>query len=87
VNGKKGPNKFGYDLWDMDIFYDGSIDEGGINPECKKGIPSPESGMLCGYNGSTAKEVRDNKFNNSCQEGGYAGCFGHFLENNFKFDY
>lgn len=86
VNGKKGPNKWGYDLWDMDIFYDGSIDVGSINPECRKGIVSPDSGYLCGGRGETPSEVREFAFEN-CREGGYGGCFGHFLENNFKFDY
>lgn len=32
VNGKKGPNKNGYDLWSMSIFYDGSIDESELTP-------------------------------------------------------
>lgn len=87
VNGKKGPNKVGYDLWDMDIFYDGSIDEGSVNPECRKGIPSPESGDLCGSEwGDTPTEVREAQFE-WCKNSGYGGCFGHFLENNFKFDY
>lgn len=92
VNGKKGPNKIGYDLWNMDIFYDGSIDETTINPECKKGVVSPESGMLCGGYGNNPKEVRKNKFD-YCHDdgtnfgGAYGGCFGHFMENGFKFDY
>ena len=83
VNGRKGPNKIGYDLWSMDIFYDGSIDENSVNPECKKyggedycnGVNSPS-------------EVREVRFE-SCKANnlGYGGCFGHFLENNFKFDY
>ena len=82
VNGLKGPNKIGYDLWSMSIFYDGTIDEGTLNPECRKD-------KECF--GSTAKEIRDDKFtackstNNAVRN--YGGCFGHFLENGFKFDY
>ena len=80
VNGRKGPNKIGYDLWSMDIFYDGSIDESNVNPECKK-----YGGRNCiDWNGTS--EVREGRVE-SCDGGAYGGCFGHFLENNFKFDY
>ncbi len=81
INGRKGPNKIGYDLWSMSIFYDGSIDEGELNPECKK-----DNKYCEGYYGHSPKEVRDNHFE-SCKNGSYGGCFGHFLENGFKFDY
>ncbi len=80
INGKKGPNKVGYDYWDMDIFYDGSIDEGSVTPECRKNIECNS-----GWDNS-ASEVRENKFE-TCLGGLYGGCFGHFLENGFKFDY
>jgi hypothetical protein len=85
INGKKGPNRVGYDLWNMDIFYDGSIDESNVDPECKKGIPY-QNAALCGFVGSNSKETRQKRYN-YCQNGTYGGCFGHFLENNFKFDY
>ena len=78
INGKKGPNKNGYDLWTMSIFYDGSIDESGLTPECKK------DNKFC--IGNSPKEVRDGRFD-LCKVGAYGGCFGHFLENGFKFDY
>lgn len=82
VNGKKGPNRVGYDLWSMTIFYDGIIDESGAGPEVRNGV--------AGW--ATPHEARENKYNeewasNSCQEGVYGGCFGHFMENGFKFDY
>ena len=82
VNGRKGPNKIGYDLWSMSVFYDGTIDEGTLTPECRKN-------KECF--GSTAKEIRDYKFT-ACKSieravSHYGGCFGHFLENGFKFDY
>ncbi len=82
VNGRKGPNKIGYDLWSMDIFYDGSIDEGMVTPECKK-----YGGEKCAY-GNSPSDAREGRFE-SCKANslGYGGCFGHFLENNFKFDY
>ena len=77
INGKKGPNKIGYDLWNMDIFYDGSIDESQVFPEIRRGDE----------NWSSPHEAREDRFINYCQEGGYGGCFGHFMENGFKFDY
>ena len=80
VNGKKGPNRVGYDLWSMSIYYDGTIDEGDLSPECRK------DATKC-YNGSTTiSEKRKSRFE-LCKAGLYGGCFGHFLENNFSFDY
>ena len=81
VNGRKGPNKIGYDLWNMTIFYDGSIDESFVNPECKK-----YGGRKYCTNGNSPSDVRE-AFFRYCNENPYGGCFGHFLENNFKFDY
>ena len=81
VNGRKGPNKIGYDLWSMSVFYDGVIDEGTLSPECRKNND-------CKYY-ENAKVARNERFE-SCRTGGneyYGGCFGHFLENGFKFDY
>ena len=78
VNGQKGPNKIGYDLWSMSVFYDGTLDESGVTPECKKG-------GTC-FNG-TPSESRQDRFEWCLDSSPYGGCFGHFLENNFKFDY
>ena len=78
INGRKGPNKIGYDFWSMDIFYDGSIDESGLTPECKKE-------NKC-YNTNSPTEEREFRFD-ICKNWQYGGCFGHFLENGFKFDY
>ena len=74
VNGQKGPNIAGYDFWTMSIFYDGVVDESEITPEHRK-------------QGTNIQELRENKFD-KCKEGStYGGCFGHFLNNNYKFDY
>ena len=86
VNGLKGPNKIGYDLWVMEVFYDGTIDESELTPECRK-----NNNNCIGNFGSTPKEIRDNRFL-ECRSvdsniEAYGGCFGHFLENGFKFDY
>lgn len=76
VNGRKGPNKIGYDLWNVSVFYDGSIDEGTITPEVRKN-----------YSGEDLEELIEQRFN-SCKAGAsYGGCFGHFKMNGFKFDY
>lgn len=76
INGKKGPNRVGYDLWSMSIFYDGTIDESSVGPEAKRG----EDGW------DTPHDARVQRFE-MCKNDTYGGCFGHFLENNFKFDY
>ncbi len=78
VNGKKGPNRVGYDLWSMSIFYDGTIDESGITPECRR---DKDDCLL-----SSIEEWREYRFED-CKNGQYGGCFGHFIENNFSFDY
>ena len=72
INGKKGPNRVGYDLWCMSIFYDGVLGESGAVPDTRKG----DIGWIS----------MEGRFE-GCQEGYYGGCFGHFLENSFKFDY
>ena len=84
VNGKKGPNRVGYDLWFMDIFWDGVVDESGATPECR----GRGDAARCNY--SSLQEAREDRFSgniSSCKDGSYGGCFGHFLNNNFKFDY
>ncbi len=76
VNGKKGPNKIGYDLWSASIFYDGSVDESSVTPEIRKNYP-----------GDKLEDIVESRFE-SCKNGNeYGGCFGHFKRNNFKFDY
>ena len=80
VNGAKGPNKGGRDIWTLDIFYNGSINDSNLTPEC---FSKNECG---GY--PSKEEAIENRFEH-CMEFGYdgSGCFGHFKENNFKFDY
>ena len=81
VNGKKGPNRVGYDIWSLSLFYDGSLDESGVTPECKR------NNNECKF-GANPSEIRQNRIKEQCDNNTtYGGCFGHFLENNFKFDY
>ena len=78
VNGKRGPNKFGYDLWTVYAYEDGSIDDAGLNPNFRMN--------------STSEQIKNRVETNftACKNGTgsyYGGCFGHFLRNKFKFDY
>ncbi len=85
VNGKKGPNRVGYDLWSMSIFYDGVIDESTVGPECRGRIEKGYEYAACTEEW-TVQSRREYQLER-CQSGYYGGCFGHFLENNFTFDY
>ena len=70
----------------MSIFYDGVIDESHVGPECRGRI-DPEYTMddyKCEQ--KSAQEKREYRFDD-CKDGNYGGCFGHLLNNNFKFDY
>ena len=89
VNGKKGPNRNGYDWWSMSIYYDGVIDEGNVGPECRGRIDPKYNNDYLKCEQTSAQERREERFEefNSCKSFGYGGCFGHFLNNNFKFDY
>jgi prepilin-type N-terminal cleavage/methylation domain-containing protein len=78
VNSSKGPNRGGRDIWSMSIFHDGSINETDLNPECLK------DETKCRY---AIKDIIQNRFED-CRNNQYGGgCFGHFKNNNFKFDY
>ncbi len=76
VNGKKGPNRVGYDLWGMSIFHDGTVDESNSYNKYYKNSDSTH----------LDHEAREHRYE-QCKTGTYSGCFGHFLENGFKFDY
>ena len=87
VNGKRGPNRIGYDLWTMSIFYDGVIDESYVGPECRGRIDAEYNDDDLKCEQKSAQEKRENRFEDCKQGNPYGGCFGHLLENNFKFDY
>ena len=76
VNGKKGPNKIGYDLWNVSVFYDGSVDESGVTPEIRKNYP-----------GERLESIVEARYQGCLKGNSYGGCFGHFKRNGFKFDY
>ena len=87
VNGKKGPNRNGYDLWTMSIFYDGVIDDSGVGPECRGRIDHEYDWYSYKCEQTSAHEKREYRFGYVCKNSIYAACFGHLLNNNFKFDY
>ena len=79
VNGLKGPNIVGRDLFRMYYFMDGTIDEFSGNPYCRKE-------GLC--NGSDLKTLRENNFNALCAGSTDGiGCFGKILNDNWEMTY
>lgn len=73
VNGKKGPNRIGYDLFDIYINSDGTV-----GPTQASAFADPTK-----RDAEIAQGLED------CKKGKDmgAGCFTHLLRNNFKFDY
>ena len=80
VNGYKGPNRGGRDIWTLDVYYDGTINDVNLTPECIQE-------EYCG--GPSSPEETINERFEHCKEFSYDGngCFAHFKDNNFKFDY
>ncbi len=80
VNGPKGPNRGGRDIFFAEFYDDGSIDVSGATPECKsKGV--------CTGNKSL-KDIRESYFNSNCKTGRYGtGCIGKILNDNWEMNY
>lgn len=80
VNGLKGPNKGGRDIFLAEFYDDGSIDVEGATPECRsKGV--------CNGNKSL-KDIRESYFNSNCKTGRYGtGCIGKILNDNWEMNY
>jgi len=75
VNAYKGPNRGGRDLWELRVYYDGTINGPHLNPECMN-----DSGC--------AKGTINSEFYTKCLTSyAGAGCFGRFKDRGFKFDY
>ena len=83
VNGVKGPNVLGKDFWYIIISEDGSI----------RGYTDAKMDTPKQWLQKTPEEIRtlqNNNYENKCLKAtnaGYDGCFDHFVNNNFKFDY
>ena len=83
VNGPKGPNIRGRDLFTMYFFGDGVLDAWHINPACRK------NGTSCS-NGNSAKQARENLFNSYCKNNttwDQGGCFAKILNDNWEMNY
>ncbi len=80
INGSKGPNIIGRDLFYAKFYDDGSIDVPGATPECK-------SLGACG--GTSLTDIRENLFNSECVSStAYGnGCFGKILNDNWEMNY
>ena len=80
VNGLKGPNKGGRDIFFAEFYDDGSIDVQGATPECK-------SQGVCTGNKSL-KDIREAYYNSTCKSGRYgAGCIGKIINDNWEMNY
>ncbi len=82
VNGQKGPNISGRDLFMMYFYADGTIDAYRVNPACR----------TYGHcvNGNSATAARNNLFNSYCRNnasGDMGGCFGKLLNDNWEMKY
>ena len=80
INGPKGPNIAGRDLFYAEFYDDGSIDVLGATPECKsKGICSEDSSL---------DDIRNDLFNKNCFSSGYAkGCIGKIINDGWQMNY
>lgn len=79
VNGAKGPNIWGRDMFEMNFYSDGTIDA--VPPECIKSNTNCPSG-------SNAKQSRENLFNSYCKQNGWTtGCFAKILNDNWEMNY
>lgn len=83
TNGLKGPNKCGRDLFSMSVFADGTLDDDGVSPRCRR-LGGAEN--CNGY--ASAKELRDNNFSDHCAtDTDTSGCIGKLINNNWKMEY
>ncbi len=83
VNGQKGPNIYGRDLFIMYVFPDGVIDEYRINPECRTNGncagDSPEDARNSLYAGCSGAAGGNSNYSE--------GCFGKILNDSWQMKY
>ena len=78
INGAKGPNIAGRDLFSFSLYYDGSIDDN-VTPECRNGGACP---------GGDVERTREYRSQTCLEIGLYgAGCLGKILSDGWKMDY
>jgi len=74
VNGQAGPNRGGRDIWWLYVYDNGTITDIDLTPECEKDT-------------ECIKNETEREFNNCLSSYWGRGCFAHFKDNGFKFDY
>ena len=83
INGQKGPNVGGRDMFTMRYYNDGSIDVYRVTPECRV-----NSASCVGSCGSEPKEIRENRFNGVCVISNAGDdCIGKLLNDNWEMNY
>ncbi len=75
TNGMKNPNRAGYDLWAMNIYNDGSIDEAHVAPDFHKTAAQANN---------EKQELITQLYEQKCKQGSYRGCFGNLVKNGFS---
>lgn len=86
INGKKGPNRAGRDIWMMSVYADGVVSEGLHRFIMKDSYKNNPSNMMSARNGLINSKFNACKYNmNVWKYGG--GCFARFEDRGFKFDY
>lgn len=82
INGPKGPNIMGRDLFLMYYYPDGSLDSIHVPINCRK------FGSNCGY-GSSPRDTRQQYYNTYCRTSvtDLGGCFGKILNDNWEMKY
>ena len=80
INGMKGPNIAGRDVFFLAYFEDGTIDEEGIVPVCN----ARKECILA----QDAAEKREQYYNSSCKSSTrFLGCFGKILNDGWEMNY
>ena len=82
VNGQKGPNIYGRDLFILYIFSDGVVDAYRVNPDCRE-----NNNCTLGANPSEHREKLYESCASSTGNTWYDGCFAKILNDNWEMNY
>ena len=82
VNGQKGPNIYGRDLFILYIFSDGVVDAYRVNPDCRE-----NNNCTLGANPSKHREKLYESCASSTGNTWYDGCFAKILNDNWEMNY
>lgn len=82
VNGQKGPNIYGRDLFILYIFSDGVVDAYRVNPDCRE-----NNNCTLGANPSEHREKLYESCASSTGNTWYDGCFAKILNDNWQMNY